>query len=372
MGEPVSTETASRHYAACKRRYALIAWGLDLAYLWVLPATGLAQAWAQRLAGWTPWPWAVAVYVTGWVLPWTLALLPLDWARGFRLEHQVGLSRESPARWAWRWLKLQAIGGLLLLGASVMLTGLLRARPADWWWWAAAAWWGWSVVLTQWMPVVLLPLFYRQQLLADAGLGERLVRLAQRCGARVHGVYTIDLSRETAKANAALCGLGATRRVLLTDTLVQAYTPEEIEAVFAHELGHHRLRHLPRLLGVNALAVLASFWAAGQWLPRLLDRFGIPEASSLAALPVVGFLLSTLGIVLTPLQHGCSRRFERAADRFALELTRAPHAFIAAMQKLARQNLAETSPSRWVEWFWYDHPPIAQRIAMAEQFQPGG
>lgn len=365
MADPA---TAGR-YAALKRRAGMIALALDLAYLAALPALGVAQVWAGQVADWSPWPWTVAVYVTGLALPWTVALLPLDWYRGFRLEHQFGLSRESLGRWAWRWLKAQLLGGVLLLGVAVVLIGLLRARPATWWWWASVAWWGWSVVLTQWMPVVLLPLFYRQRPLADTALAARVARLAAACGARVRGVYELDISRETAKANAALCGLGATRRVVLTDTLLAAYTPEEIETVVAHELGHHALRHLPRLLALNAVAVLASFWVAGRVLPGLLAAFGIEGLGALAALPVVGFLLSVIGLVLTPVHHGLSRRFERAADRFALERTQAPQVFAAALRKLGRQNLAEESPSRWVEWFWYDHPPIAQRIAMAEQFQ---
>lgn len=368
MGGRTLSEREAQRYARLRRRGALVALGLDLAYLAALPVSGLAQAWAGRLAGWIPWPWAVAVYVAGLAGPWTLALLPLDWWRGFHLEHQFGLSRETLGQWAWRWLKLQMLGGLLLLGMAVVLMGLLRAVPAQWWWWAAAIWIGWSVVLTRWMPVVLLPLFYRQRPLADQALAARLQQLAQTCGTAVHGVYEIDVSRETAKANACLCGLGPTRRVLLTDTMTREYTPQEIEAVFAHELGHHRLHHLPRLLAVSAVATLASFWVVGQGLPRWLAALGMPAEPSLAALPLVALALSVISIGLTPVHNGWSRRCERAADRFALEVTRAAQAFITAMQKLQRQNLAEPQPSRWVEWWWYDHPPVAQRIAMAEQY----
>jgi len=363
------SDVAAHRYAQRKRRWALLALGLDLAYLWALPATGLAQAWGQRLVGWSPWPWQVAVYVAGLALPWTLLRLPLDWVRGFWLEHGFGLSREGVGRWSWRWLKVQGVGGALLVGMAIALVGILRVHPGSWWFWGSIVWVIWSVLVTQWAPVVLLPLFYRQRPIADPGLAARLLRLARDCGARVRGVYEVDLSRETAKANACLCGLGSTRRILVTDTMTRAYTPEELETIVAHELGHHQLQHLPRLLTVSAVTTLASFWVAGRTLPWWLGAFGIPSAQALAALPVVAFVLSVIGVGLTPLYHGVSRRFEQAADRFALERTRAPQAFIAAMQRLQRQNLAEAAPSRWVEWLWYDHPPIAKRVAMAEQYQ---
>lgn len=359
-----------REYARRSRRAALAAMGLELAYGWGLLISGAAQAWGARLAGWTPWPWAVAVYVTGLALPGMLLMLPLAWARGFRLEQAVGLSREGLRAWAWRWLKSQVVVGGLLVAVAVGLSAIVRASPARWWLWAAAAWVGWSVVLTQWMPVVLLPVFYRQRPIENQTLDTRLRTLTRRCGLAAAGIYEIDFSRQTAKANACLCGLGATRRILLTDTLMHDYTPEEIEAIVAHEIGHDRLRHLPRLLAAGALAAGVSVWLVARWLPRGLARFGIVRPAALAALPLIAAMLSVIQLAWLPLQRWLSRRFERAADRFALEVTRAPAAFIAAMRKLQRQNLAEQEVSRWVEWCWYDHPPIAQRVAMAEGWAP--
>ena len=359
----------SRQYAALKRRMALVSMGLDVAYLWRALASGAAQAWAARLSGWSPWWWQTAIYVAGLAAPWTVVLVPLDWYRGFRLEHQFGLSRQSWRAWTWRWLKAEFLGGLMLAGMAILLMGTLRASPIRWWAWASAAWTLWAVILTQWMPVVLVPIFYRQRPVTDPTLTARLQQLAARCGAPVRGVFEIDFSRETAKANACLCGLGTTRRILVTDTMTRDYTPEEIEAVLAHELGHHRLHHLPRLFGIGAISVVACCGIVAQLLPGMSAAFRVVGPRSLATLPVIGLALSLLQIALIPVHNGLSRGFERAADRFALELTRAPEAFIAAMRRLQRQNLAEAMPSRWVEWFWYDHPPIAKRIAMAEAYR---
>lgn len=376
MSDPLA-DAPARQYARLARVLALVMLGLDLAYLWALPSTGMAQRWAFALErafagrGGLAWPWEALVYVTLLALPWTLLMLPLDWIRGFWLEHRFGLSRERVTQWAWRWGKSQLVGGVLLAGLAVMLMGILRWNPSGWWLWTAVAWGVWSLVLTQWMPVLLLPLFYRQRPIQDGALIVRLKRLAQDCGPAIRGVYEIDVSRETSKANALLCGLGATRRVVLTDTLTRDFAPPEIEAVFAHELGHHHLRHLPKLLGVGAAMTLAGCWVAARVVPAMLRGFGIASIRSLAALPVVALALGVVGLVWTPWHHGLSRRFERAADRFALEATRSPQPFIAAMRKLQRQNLAEPAPSRWVEWFWYDHPPTPKRVAMAEQYSHG-
>ena len=347
----------------------MVALGLDAAFLWMLLVTGLAQGWDKRLADWTPWGWRVAVYVAGLAVPWTLVTLPLDWGRGYWVEHRFGRSRESVGHWMWRWLKAQLVGGSLLLLAAVTLTAILWASPRDWWWWMGLAQAGWTVVLTTWMPVVLLPLFYRQRPLANETLGLRLKALAQACGTQVSGVYEIDVSRETVKANAGLCGLGSTRRIVLTDTMMQGLAPEEIETVLAHELGHHRLGHLAWWLVLGAAMAWASFWLTAQILPGFLAHLGIASVQTLAALPALAFVWGIIQVALIPIHHGIGRHFERAADRFALEVTRSPKDFIAALARLQRQNLAESAPSRWVEWLWYDHPPIAQRVAMARAVQ---
>lgn len=368
-GEARPPVDPARRYARWSRRFALAGLALDLGYLWVVLATGAAQWWADRVTDWTSSPnLAVGLYVAGLALPDTVLRLPLSWARGFRMEHAFGLSRESPARWAWRWMKTQVVSGCLLLAVAVVLAAILRTDPAGWWRWAAAAWVLWSVILTQWMPVVLLPLFYRQRPLDDPALAARIRRLAERCGMGPAGVYELELSRETSKANACLCGLGSTRRVLLTDTLMNDYAPEEIDAIVAHEIGHDRLRHLPRLLLVGAVLAALSFWLVHHWLPGWLAWWGIESPQAPAALPAIALLLGAIQLAWTPAHRGLSRRFERAADAFALEATRAPAAFIGAMRKLQRQNLAEGEVSRWVEWWWYDHPPVARRVAMAERF----
>lgn len=363
----------AREYARRSRRFALAGMALELAYLWAILATGAAAWWAGWVMARVANPHlAVALYVAGLALPETLLRLPLSWARSYRLEHAFGLSRESAPAWAWRWIKTQAASGVLLLGAALLMAVILRAHPTTWWIWATVAWVVWSVILTQWMPVVLLPLFYKQRPLADQGLAARIRALTERCGMRGADVFEIDLGRETSKANACVCGLGATRRVLLTDTLTAHYAPEELDAIIAHEVGHDRLRHLSRLLWIGAASAAVSFWLIHRWLPGWLAHWGIESPQALAALPGLALLLGVVQLVWTPVHRGLSRRFETAADRFALDATKAPAAFIAAMRKLQRQNLAEGDVSRWVEWWWYDHPPIARRVAMAEQFAAGG
>jgi STE24 endopeptidase len=173
------------------------------------------------------------------------------------------------------------------------------------------------------------------------------------------------LSAETKKANAALAGLGRTRRVLLGDTLLEQFTPEEIEVVFAHEVGHHVHRHLPKMVAVSVLLATGGFWLVDWALHRLTDTLGYAGFSDPAALPLVLLVLSLFGLLLSPPQNALSRFFERQCDRYALDRTGLRDAYRAAFIKLARINKSDPDPHPLVAWLFYDHPPIRERLAMA-------
>ena len=185
----------------------------------------------------------------------------------------------------------------------------------------------------------------------------------------MQGIFELNLSKTTRKANACLCGLGRTRRVLVSDTLLTAYPPEEVEVVLAHELGHHRLRHIGILILVSTAATgVGCFWV-DRAIRRLISPLGLTGLDDLSVLPLTALGLFLAGLLLLPLTQGISRFLERQADRFALQQTGNPQAFIATMRRLAGQNLAEIDPPRWVEWLLYDHPSIRKRIALAEQYE---
>jgi STE24 endopeptidase len=228
-----------------------------------------------------------------------------------------------------------------------------------------------SLILGQWLPVIILPLFYRVTPLEDPALLERLERLARGTGLRLQGVFRLHLSAQTRKANAALAGLGRTRRVLLGDTLLEQFTPDEIEVVFAHELGHHVYRHLPKMAIASVVSVAASFWLADQLLKGLVPMLGYavreePVYQDPGALPLLLLVLAVFALVITPLQNAVSRHFERQCDRYALTKTGLVQAYRSAFIKLARVNKADMDPHPLLVCLFEDHPPIRQRLAMAE------
>lgn len=355
----------ARQYARRKRQL----WLVDL--LWTLLCVGFLQmsGWSAIIATWAEATWSVrwgSVALYGGVIGAILFLTawPLAYYGGFVLEHRFGLSNQTLPQWLWRQAKqllLAAPLGFLFIEGLYLF---IDRAPRTWWLWLAVAWWLVSVFLARILPTVIIPLFYTCTPLDDVTLRDTLKRLSQQVRVPVMGAFRIALSRDTKKANAAVVGWGQTRRVLLADTLLTNFTPEEITSVVAHELGHHRLHHIP----VHLVASLVST-GFGFWVLHVVTSVWLPDGiGSLANFPLLLICLTLLSTLLLPVHNGLSRLLERQADRFALEVTQAPQPFIATMRKLAEQNLAELQPARWVEWFFYSHPAIARRIRMGEQF----
>jgi STE24 endopeptidase len=223
------------------------------------------------------------------------------------------------------------------------------------------------VLLAQLAPVVLFPIFYKFEPLENEELKHRLVVLSERAGTRVRGVYKWNLSEKSKKANAALTGLGATRRIILADTLLDNYSDDEIEAVLAHELGHHVRRHMLKSIFVQAGITLFGFWLANYVLSYAVERLDMfDRISDFASLPLLVLVSTVLSFLLMPALNAYSRFNERQADRYCFQSVASVAPFISAMNKLADQNLAEKSPAHWVEWLFHSHPATGKRIAAAE------
>jgi STE24 endopeptidase len=210
-----------------------------------------------------------------------------------------------------------------------------------------------------------MPLFYEVKPLDRAALVDRLVALADRAGARVLGVFEWRLSDRTKRANAALAGLGRTRRILLSDTLLAEHSDDEIEVILAHELAHHVYRDIWSGIALEALLIVAGFYLADLALTAFADSFGLTGKADVAATPLLLLTAGALSLALMPLFNAFSRAHERRADRYALEMTRNVDAFVTAMKRLAAQNLAEDRPSRLVEVLFHTHPPTAARVEAA-------
>jgi len=295
-----------------------------------------------------------------------LLTMPLDFYSGYVLEHRYQLSNQSLGGWLWKRVKGYLVGGVLGLFLVFGLYWVLWATGEWWWLWATAGWLAVTLVLGRLLPVVILPIFYKVTPLDDAALLERLKKLTVGTSLTIEGVYQLHLSDETKKANAALAGLGNTRRVLLGDTLLAQFTPEEIEVVFAHEIGHHVYGHLVKSIAVNVLLTLFGFALVDLILTACAQQLGYTGFDDPAALPLLLFVLAIFGLVLSPLKNGTSRFYERQCDRYALDRTGNKEAYRSAFIKLATINKSDPDPHPVVALLFYDHPPIRERLAMAD------
>jgi STE24 endopeptidase len=343
---------------------------------------GLGLLVALLATGWTGWlrdfalnhvpgqsySLAVFSYVAMLFAIGKLLGLPLDYY-GFRLEHRFHLSNQKLRSWLWDELKGLLVGLILATIVVEMIYLLLRQYPQEWWFAAWVLFLGLTILLARLAPVILFPIFYKFEPLENDELKRRLTVLGERAGTRVRGVYRWQLSDKSKKANAALTGLGATRRIILADTLLDNYSYDEIEAVIAHELGHHVHRHILKSIVVQAGITLAGFWLANQALHYAVERRHLFESvSDFANLPLLALVSTVLSFLLMPALNAYSRFNERQADRYCFESIAHVEPFISSMNKLAEQNLAERTPSRWVESIFHSHPAISKRIAAAQEW----
>ncbi len=364
-------EDKSSRYHRLKRRGEVLERVWAILLLGGLLATGLngsLRDWASAAVGGSV-AWSVVIYAVGLLLIHEAGALPLSFLACYRVERRYGLSAESPASWLRAQLKSLGLGLVLAAAAASVVYACIRWSPGLWWLPAGLFFALTLAGLTNLAPVLVLPLFYSVRPLAREPLRDRLLRLAERAGTRVLGAYEWGLGARSRKANAALAGLGATRRILVSDTMLQEYSEEEIEVVLAHEMAHHVHGDIWKGLLFESGLVLCGFYLAARLLQDAGPRLGLTGPSDLAGLPLLVLAAGAVSLLMLPLSRAISRRCERSADRFALELTRNPSAFISAMRRLGAQNLAAEQPSALVRWLFYSHPPMAERIAAARAFE---
>lgn len=359
-------QARARVYARMLLRLGSAELALDIAVLAALIPGGFSVFLRDLLA--LPQPARVPLYALSLALGYAAVSLPLNVYGGLVLPRRFGLSTQSLRAWLWDRAKGLLVGLTLGVAALSVLYWLLASYPATWWLWASALSIVFTVLLTNLAPVLLVPLFFKQKPLADDELRRRLLAMAEQAKVKVRGVFVLDMSSKGTAANAALMGLGNTRRIVLGDTLLGAYPQEEIESVLAHEIGHHAHRDIPLAIVLQSGASIAGFYLASLALPWAVPRFGYQGLADVAALPVLVAVVAGLSMATGPVMSAYSRWRERAADLYSLRLTGNPAAFVSAMTRLTDQNLSEAHPSRWVEVLFYDHPPYYKRVALARQY----
>ena len=363
----------AKQYARISRRMWLVDTLLSTLYL----LAWLFFGWAKSLAGWleklTTNDWLL---VLGFIIIFggiaSVLELPLSFYSGYVLPHRFGQSTQDLKSWVLDQLKGVMIGAPLGLVVVELVYLALRLTGGWWWLWTGAGMLLFSVILSNLAPILIMPLFNKFVPLGDehAELAERLMKLAERAHTKVRGVFKFDMSKRTKAANAALTGLGNTRRIVLGDTLIKEFSPDEIETVLAHELGHHVHKDLPILLAFGTVMTLGGLYLASLGLNWAAGYFGFSGPADIAALPALGLVLGAFGLLTQPLDNAFSRWRERKADEYALQSTGNAQAFASAFVRLANQNLGEFDPEKWVVFMFYDHPPLGERIKMASDLMP--
>jgi STE24 endopeptidase len=366
--DPERQEKA-RQYARIGRRMMVVDLVLGVAYMLAWLFFGWSLSLKDSLESYSHNPWLlVALYALIFGGIYLLLNLPLSYYEEFVLPHRFGLSNQTLSGWILDQLKMGLIAGVLGLLILEIIYAVLRAFPQTWWLWAGGILLVFNVILANLAPVLLFPIFYKFEPLEDdyADLEARLIRLAEQAGAHVRGVYKFDMSRRTKAANAGLTGLGNTQRIILGDTLLDEFTPDEIETVLAHELGHHVHKDIPIGIAVESLVTLVGLYLASLALNWGALALGFSGPADIAALPWLALVIGAYGLITMPLVNGYSRWRERRADEYALQATGNGQAYASALTRLANQNLAEAEPEGWVEFLLYSHPALGRRIRMAQ------
>lgn len=356
-------------YSAFRYGLAILEIFYQLAILFIFAATGLSKSlefWLLRFTASNFFLFLLYFFTVAFI--YCLLDFPISFSQSYLLERRFSLSNQSLRSWFIDQIKagiVSCVIGLFLLGSFYHI---LEKSPDLWWLIVSIIWIFFGLILTKFAPLVIIPLFFKYKGLSDEALRQRIIGLAEKMQIKITDVFEIDFSKKTLKANAALLGIGSTRRVILADTLKDKYSNDEIEVILAHEFAHYKLRHLIGLILINSIFILLSFYLISKTSAPFLAMFGLTSLSELAALPVILIYFVLLGIIMQPFQALISRKLEREADLAALKATGLKEPFISMMEKLAAQNLADIHPHPVIKFFFFDHPPIDERIRTAKNF----
>ena len=365
----------AREYARIRHRLLLVDLAIAAAGVLIVLLSGLGTwlrnilhplAW-QPIQGW--FPWQILVYFLILIVAYQIISAPLTYYSGFVLPHRYKISTQSLKGWLLDLCK--GLGLSLVFEAFVieLVYVLLATQPQTWWLWVALVLLFFTVVMANLAPILILPLFYKFSPLPEGELTRRLLALAARAKTRVRGVFTMQMSSKTTAANAALMGLGNTRRIVIGDTMLDQYTPDEIEVVLAHELGHHVHHDIWKLIASQSVLTLGGLYLINLVLHWAVDtQHYYPGIADAATIPLILLLAGAFGLIVMPLSNGYSRAIEYQADEYALQATQKVEPFKSAMTRLANQNLSDIEPSPLIEFLLYDHPSIRKRLQHADKF----
>lgn len=369
------THRKTADYTVAKSRFSTLSGVVDSAVLVALLWSGLLPAswnWAGDLAGRGVWSQATWLFAVGMAL--SVPSLPLDWWGQFRLEERFGFNTTTLGTWIVDRIKGLALASVLGLPLLALILKLVDWMGSSWWVWAWAVLFGFQILILFLAPVLIMPLFNKFTPLPEGSLRDRLLRLGERTGFNARTIQVMDGSRRSRHANAFFTGFGSFRKIVLFDTLIAQLSEAELEAVLAHEIGHHRRRHIPQRLVWAGVSSLAGFALIG-WLaaaPWFKTAFGFPAESGVAPALLLFALVSPAVLFWSsPLGNLWSRRHEFEADRYAREAVGGAAPLIGALRKLSEKNLSNLNPHPWYSFFHYSHPTLVEREQALRATQPG-
>lgn len=340
---------------------------VTFAMIFLFVYTGLSKSLVEFLRSYSSNLYVVFllfVLVTSFVL--AVIFWPLSFYSEFYLEHKYKLSNQTFLQWIWEDLKGVLVGGVIGIPVMLIFYYAIRTYGNLWWLVFAIIMFLLSVVLAKFLPVIILPLFYKVKPIENEELKNRVLKLAEKAGMKVENIFQFNMSKNTKKANAMFTGLGKTKKIILGDTLLKEYTTDEIETVIAHEMGHYKHKHIIKNLFIGTISSFLMFFLIAYFYQISLSWFGFNNISQIAALPVLSLWAMIIGFLMEPLTNIISRKFEYQADEYAVKSTNKKQIFINTLNKLTEQNLSDKDPHPLTEWLFYSHPSIKNRVAHIE------
>ena len=357
----------AKRYAKTRLILSLASTLLSLIILMVLVGSSVSHQWANGAKALSNSRiMQTTLYFSFFSLTFLILEWPLHFYSSFVLEHRYQLSNQTLSKWFLEDAKRQALSFLVALGLVLALYAVIHQTGRLWWLWAWVGWVFFSIVMSELLPVLVIPLFYKYQSIENPKLKEHMIRLVEPYKLKIKNIYSLNLSKNTKKTNAMFCGLGHTKRVVLADTLVQQFSEDEIDSVVAHEVGHFHYHHLWKGIAFSSLSSFLIFKLADLLFRNFQNVLHISDLSDVAGFPFLCLIFFSFLTLISPLQNWFSRRMERQADAFSLQITQNKNAFIQTMKKLSQTNLSDPSPHPIVEFLFYSHPSIQKRIAFAQ------
>ena len=356
----------AKRYEKEKRLLGLASMALSLVILLGFYFSRLS-AWLANINIGNSIIWTFILYVLAFQMILVFFGFPLSFYSSYIHEHKWNFSNHTVKSWLWEQIKGFLVGLILMLILLGLLFWIMALYPQSWWLIAGLAFAFVSVIMATIFPVVILPIFNKYTPVENKELTDTLERILSEGGLRSSGFFKEDMSRQTKKENAFLAGLGKTRRVVLGDNLMENMSVPEIESIIAHEVGHYKNKHIWKNLVIGTLEGVIAFFILNLAMRSVYAQFLSSTSWNLTLFPVFVIMAGGISVFLfSPFSNALSRYFEKKADRYALENIQDKKTFMTAMAGLADRNLSNAYPEWWVKLLYYSHPPVGERLAMAE------